>query len=108
LRRRLGSDCDMPNIKGAEKRMRQAEKARVKNKAVKTEIKHVRREALSLEAGTAEPEAVYRKYCSVLDKAAKKGVIKKNTAQRRKARAHARLRSALKPAVAAPQPAAEG
>lgn len=97
----------MPNIKGAEKRMRQAEKARVKNKAVKTEIKHVRRSALSLVAGTEDAEAVYRKYCSVLDKAAKKGVIKKNTATRRKARAHARLRAAAQVKTEAPQPAAD-
>lgn len=80
----------MPNIKGAAKRMRQGAKRHVRNKAAKTEIKHVRREVLSAE----KIEAAYRKYCSILDKAAKHGIVKKNTAIRRKRRAAARLKKA--------------
>ncbi len=91
----------MPNIKGAAKRMRQAERARQKNVAVRSKIKHVRRQVLAAGAPTA-PEAapavmdpaVFKKYCSLLDKAAKAGVIKKNTAIRRKRRAAERLRQA--------------
>ena len=98
----------MPNIKGAAKRMRQAEKARVKNKAVKTELKHIRREVLDATSGAGKDnaEALFRGYCSALDKAAKKGIIKKNTALRRKTRAAARLRAQRTVASAAPAAAA--
>ncbi|MBI2437421.1 MAG: 30S ribosomal protein S20 [Lentisphaerae bacterium] len=41
---------------------------------------------------------VFSAYCSTLDKAASKGIIKKNTAIRRKRRAAARL-ATLKPAT---------
>jgi small subunit ribosomal protein S20 len=81
----------MPNIKSAAKRMRQAEKNRLRNRAAKTEIKHVRRSVLDT---AAMSEDVYKRYCSILDKAAKKGVIKRNTAIRRKRRAAARLSTA--------------
>ena len=49
------------------------------------------REALSAGAAEAAAEAV-RAYSSVLDKAVKRGVIKKNTAIRRKQRANEALR----------------
>jgi len=91
----------MPNIKGAYKRMRQAEENRRRNVAVRTHIKGIRREALGLDAApVADPQAVFRAYCSALDKAAKRGIIGKNTAIRRKARAAARLRKSA-PAVSA-------
>jgi small subunit ribosomal protein S20 len=99
----------MPNIKGAAKRMRQAEKARVRNKAAKTEIKHIRRQVLDATNGGVKDnaEAVFRSYCSALDKAAKKGIIPRNTALRRKARAAARLRAQpAAPAAVAPAPSA--
>ena len=35
----------------------------------------------------------YQKYCSILDKSAKRGIITKNTANRRKARAAERLKT---------------
>lgn len=85
----------MPNIKSAEKRMRQYRKRQAVNKAAKTEIKHQRRAVLETEKVT--PEA-YSRYCSILDKAAKRGIIKRNTAIRRKRRAAARLSKAAKPA----------
>lgn len=81
----------MPNIKSAAKRMRQSEKNRLRNRAAKTEIKHVRRSVLDT---SALNEDVYKRYCSILDRAAKRGSIKKNTAVRRKRRAAARLRKA--------------
>lgn len=85
--------------------MRQAEKRRRRNVKVKTRIRRIRVKVL---AGAPTPEAareLYRAYCSELDKAVKKGVIKKNTAIRRKARAAARLRRSLAspPAASAAQ-----
>ena len=101
----------MPNIKSAKKRMRTSEEARVRNKAVRTRVKNVRRTLLELTAPGADAEAgpatdAFRTYCSALDKAAKKGVISRNTAIRRKRRAATRLPRAA-PAGAGETPAAE-
>lgn len=84
----------MPNIKSAKKRMRSSEKQRVGNLAVKTKVKTGRRKTReALAAGAAETARdEVRSYSSLLDKAVKRGVIKKNTAIRRKKRAHAALR----------------
>jgi small subunit ribosomal protein S20 len=88
----------MPNIKSAKKRMRSSEKRRVGNATVKTKVKSVRRKTREvLTAGVAETsEKAVREYSSVLDKAVKRGVIKKNTAIRRKKRAVAALRKLAK------------
>jgi len=87
----------MPNIQSAVKRVKTSEKSRLRNKAVKTKITSVRRKAFD-GFETKDKEAatqLFREYCSVLDKAAKKGIIKKNTAIRRKRRSAAKL-AALK------------
>jgi small subunit ribosomal protein S20 len=84
----------MANIKSAKKRIRSSESRRVGNLAVKTRVKSAKRKAVAaLTAGDTAPatEAV-REYSSVLDKAVKRGIIKKNTAIRRKKRATAALR----------------
>ena len=84
----------MPNIKSAEKRVRQSAKNREKNRAVKSKINTARRPVL---AGTLDKEAMKKAvsaYASTLDKAVKQGVIKKNTANRRKSRAAKRLAAA--------------
>ncbi len=85
----------MPNIKSAKKRMRTSEEKRVLNRAVKTRLKNVRRAFLENTEETPSETApdAFRTYCSVLDKAAKKGTISRNTAIRRKRRASARLRA---------------
>lgn len=84
----------MPNIKSAKKRMRSSETRRQGNLAVKTRVSTARRKAReALTAGVAETAgAAVREYSSVLDKAVKRGVIKKNTAVRRKQRANEALR----------------
>ncbi len=84
----------MANIKSAQKRMRSSESRRVGNLAVKTRVKSAKRKVQdALTAGAAEPAGLaVREYSSVLDKAVKRGVIKKNTAVRRKARANNALR----------------
>ena len=84
----------MPNLKSAKKRMRQNVVRYDRNVQVRTRIKGARREMLAaLESKDAEAgETAFRAYCSVLDKAAKSGVIKKNTAVRRKTNAANGLR----------------
>ncbi|GAA2528724.1 30S ribosomal protein S20 [Rarobacter incanus] len=76
----------MANIKSQIKRIKTNEKARLRNKAVKSELKtHVRKvreavEAGDKEAATAALTAASRK----LDKAVSKGVIHSNQAANRK------------------------
>lgn len=84
----------MPNLKSAKKRMRQNEVRREQNLQARTRVKSARRAMIeALSAGDAEQgEVALRSYHSVLDKAAKKGVIAKNTAIRRKTNASNQLR----------------
>jgi len=84
----------MPNLKSAKKRMRQNVVLHDRNQQVRTRLKNARRTMMdTLEAKDAEAgDAAFRTYCSVLDKAAKGGVIKKNTAIRRKTNAANNLR----------------
>ena len=75
----------MANHKSAEKRARQNEKRRVRNKAVKTRIKHATKGVRS-SSSEASKEAALAKLNtakSIIDKAAKKGVIHKKTAARK-------------------------
>lgn len=85
----------MPILKSALKRMRTSEKSRIKNANVKTSIKTVRGKMFAAAAAKdkAAADKVYREYCSLLDKSAKKGVIKQNTATRRKTRAADMIRA---------------
>jgi small subunit ribosomal protein S20 len=84
----------MPNIQSAKKRLRRSERQRAVNAPIKTRVRTTRRKFIEvLESDSAEARAAaYSTYCSCLDKAAKSGVIERNTAIRRKARAAARLR----------------
>ena len=84
----------MPNLKSAKKRMRQNVVRYERNVQVRTRVKTARRTMMdALEAKDAEAgETAFRTYCSILDKAAKAGVIKKNTAVRRKTNAANGLR----------------
>ena len=74
--------------------MRQTEVRREGNLQVRTRVKSARRAMMeALSAGDAEQGAVALKmYHSVLDKAVKRGVLKKNTAIRRKTNATNQLR----------------
>ena len=85
----------MPTLKSGLKRMQTSEKSRIKNTNIKTNIKSVRGKLFATVAAKdkAAGEKVYRAYCSLLDKSAKKGVIPQNTATRRKARAADMIRA---------------
>lgn len=77
----------MANIKSQIKRNRQNEKARLRNKAVRSELKTRTKRALSAaEQGADNSVEVTRDAVKRIDKAASKGVIHKNTAARRKSR----------------------
>jgi small subunit ribosomal protein S20 len=74
------------NIKSQIKRNKQNEKARLRNKAVKSELKSsVRKFREAADAGNADAaEAAMRAASIKLDKAVSKGVIHKNQAANRK------------------------
>ncbi len=76
----------MANIKSQIKRNRQNEKRRVRNKAVRSELK-TREKAVLAAIDAGEPsEELVRLAQKRLDSAASKGVIHKNEAARRKSR----------------------
>lgn len=76
----------MPNNPSAEKRMRQEQKRRAHNRMVKSIVKtSVTRARQAITTGADAEEAV-RAAVSELDRAAKKGVIHRNNASRRKSR----------------------
>ncbi|MFW5635617.1 MAG: 30S ribosomal protein S20 [Thermodesulfobacteriota bacterium] len=75
----------MANHKSAKKRARQNEIRRVRNKAVRTRVKNVVKEVRQAvtENSTDTAAAQMNHAKSVIDKAAKKGVIHKRTAARK-------------------------
>jgi small subunit ribosomal protein S20 len=74
------------NIKSQIKRNKQNEKRRLRNKAVKSELKtEIRKFREAADAGNAdEATAAMRAACRKLDKAVSKGVIHRNQAANRK------------------------
>lgn len=76
----------MANIKSQKKRNKQNEKARIRNRAVKSSLKTaIRKFRAASEAGDTEQAiALQRAAARQLDKAASKGVIHKNQAANRK------------------------
>ena len=76
----------MANIKSQKKRILTNEKARQRNKAVKSALRtHVRKFREALEAGQADKATELARAASrQLDKAVSKGVIHKNQAANRK------------------------
>ena len=73
----------MATHKSAKKRIRTNEKKRVVNQQAESRIKTSVKKALSTK-NKEEAEKLYKEAVSVLDKGTKKGVIKQNTASRRK------------------------
>ena len=76
----------MANIRSAEKQRRQAEKANARNRGVKSNLKTALKKARTSIAGGEASKEVLSSSFSAIDKAAKKGIIKDNTADRYKSR----------------------
>jgi small subunit ribosomal protein S20 len=75
------------NIKSQIKRNRQNETRRLRNKAVRSEMKsRTKRAAAAAEGGADDVDQLTRDAIQRIDKAAQKGVIHKNQAARRKSR----------------------
>ncbi len=87
----------MPNTRSAAKRVRQSEKRHERNVAAKTEIRtYVKRCRAAIEAGQQE-EALQlaRLVESRLARAANKGIVHANNAQRRSGRLHQAISKAF-------------
>ena len=87
----------MANIRSAEKQRRQAEKRKERNRAAKSSLRTaLKKTRTAISGGDADKDTLATGF-SAIDKAAKTGVIKGNTADRYKSRlAAASKRSAAK------------
>jgi small subunit ribosomal protein S20 len=85
----------MPNNAAAEKRMRQEQKRRLHNRSIKSLVRtSITKARNAIAAGDENSEEAVRRAVSELDRAAKKGVIHRNNAARRKSRLMKRLNAA--------------
>jgi len=76
----------MANIKSQIKRNRQNEKRRARNKAIRSEVNsRVKSTLKTAESGESDEEAL-RIAIKKIDKAARKNILNKNTAARKKSR----------------------
>ncbi|EKP94949.1 30S ribosomal protein S20 [Thermaerobacter subterraneus] len=84
----------MPNTRSARKRVRIAERNRLRNKMYKTRIKTaIRRLEEALSGGDDDAiRAALRRALSAIDRAAVRGAIHRNTAARKKSRLMQRLK----------------
>lgn len=84
----------MPNIKSAMKRVKVTEKKNLRNRMIKSATRSVvKNYDVAIASGTADA-ALLSQTASAIDKAASKGVMHKNAANRKKARMAKRLNKA--------------
>lgn len=93
--------ADVPNIKAAEKWVRQSAKRRARNLDLKTRLKTIFKKAAE-QSDAAAASSVESEF----DRAAKRGIIHKNKAARKKSRLAKRVAAAAQ-AQAAPAKAAK-
>ena len=94
----------MANTKSASKRARQTTSRSLRNRSVLTRLRKMHK---TVSSGTGTPDvAGVRELISAVDKAAKRGIIHKNAARRRKARLLAKTRAGAAAAAPAPAPTA--
>ncbi len=94
----------MANTKSAAKRSRQTATRSLRNRSVLTRLRKMHKHTSSAEG--IKDESGVRNLISAVDKAAKRGIIHRNAAKRRKARLTKALRTS-KGAAAAPAVASE-
>lgn len=84
----------MANIKSAKKRARQAVKHNELNSSQRSEMRTAEKALRKIIAGGDVKAAadLFRQTASILDKSARKGLIHKNTAARKKSRLNAQIK----------------
>lgn len=87
----------MPNKKSAKKELRKSTKRQVKNTKEKVAVKElVKKTRKAIVAGDKAVKELAQKTVKSLDKAAKKGIIHKNTAARKKSRLQKKINATTK------------
>ena len=87
----------MPNLKSAKKELRKSKNRATHNAAIRQEIKKmVKGSNRAISAKNPQAHDLVKQAAKTLDKAAKKGVIKKNTASRKKSRLQKKLNTTKK------------
>lgn len=85
----------MPNIKSVVKDVKKSRELRLRNLATRSKIKtFVKKTKAALEEGSQNASALLNETVSIVDKAAKRGIIHPNAAARRKSRLMKRASSA--------------
>ncbi len=82
----------MANTKSAAKRARQTARRALRNRGVRSRLRGMQKRA-SAESAKSDPNEI-RTLISAIDKAAKRGIIHRNAANRRKARLNRSSRTA--------------
>ena len=96
--RARGDGRQLANNKSAIKRVRQAEARRSRNRSVRTRVRNVSKTVLQAAAPGKDPAALtdaLRAAQSIIDRAAKHGVLHRRAAARRKSRLARRAQAAL-------------
>lgn len=87
----------MPNKKSAMKELRKSVKRKFYNDKIEDNLKNLlKKSRKAIEAKDKSAKELVDKTLKALDKAAQKGVIKKNTKDRKKSRLHLKLNASVK------------
>ncbi len=87
----------MPNLKSAKKELRKGKKCNLRNKIVKDNIKSlIKKSRKAIGVKDSQAEELVAQTMKAIDKAKKKGILKKNTSNRKKSRLHKRLNDTFK------------
>lgn len=87
----------MPNLKSAKKELRKSKKRQIRNTQINDNLKKlIKNSRKAIEAKDSKAKEPVAQTMKALDKAAQKGIIKKNNRDRRKSRLHTKLNAMLK------------
>jgi small subunit ribosomal protein S20 len=90
-----GEVTSLPNIKSAMKRVRVSEKQNLRNRMIRSEMKTaIRKFSEAVSSGSENAEALMAEAVSMVDRAASKGTIHKNCANRKKAQIARKMNAA--------------
>lgn len=86
---------NMPNIKSVKKDVKKSRELHLRNVAAKSKMKtYIKKSKTLIEAGDATTATLVAETVAIIDKAAKRGIIHKNAAARRKSRLMKRMAKA--------------
>ncbi len=87
----------MPNTKSAQKELRKGTKRKIHNKKIKDNVKDlIKKSRKAIDAKDEKAKELVTSTLKALDKAAQKGVIKKNARDRKKSRLNLKLNKTTK------------